>query len=861
MNDYDAPDFKKIFDSTPGIFLVLLPDAPKFTIMAANQARLKATMSGVDQIGRGLFEIFPDNPDDPNASGVQNLKHSLYQVLKERRPDTMAVQKYDIPNPESESGFEERYWSPVNTPVLDKNENILYIIHQVEDVTEYIRLKQQGNIQQRLTNELHEKVLKTESEVYIRAQEIQKTNLKLQQAHEEMQQLYAKVKELDEIKTQMFANVSHELRTPLTLIMGPVEELLNQGHLTKLQRDNLNLILRNARILLKHVNDLLDVARFESGKMSINFSEFDLGKLVRLTASHFESAMASKSIKLIVKTPDHLKIQADAEKIQRILMNLLSNAMKFCSQNGWVECSLNEDKHSAIITVADNGSGIRPELREVVFERFRQIKGGNARSVGGTGLGLAIVKDFVELHHGSVDISDTLDGGATFTVKLPLLAPAGTSIQKSVEDFQLSQDTSQVEEIPKDENIPEVSPKGKLPLVLVVEDNSDMRDFIGNTLKGEFQVIKAENGLDGLHKLRDLVPDIILTDIMMPQMSGDQMIEEIRKNEDYKDIPIILLTAKLDDELKLKLLGEGCQDFISKPFSQKELLLRVKNLVIMKESKEILSSELSIKSSDILSLTRELTLRKRELQNSLETTKVAKEQAEAANEMKSRLLTTVSHELRTPLTTLLLAVEMIPKKNPTVKESSSYRNILESSLKLKNLIEQLIEYSYIQSGSLIIKEDSFYPQELIESMIEEMDISANEKGIHISCSSNIQEMIIADCRLIKIVLYNLFSNAIKFTDRGNISIKASVKDDHLLLEINDTGAGIADDDLKKIFEPFEQLGPIQNKGLTGIGLGLPFVKGIVDALKGTIEVESERGKGSTFRISLPVKRLKSSFIK
>ena len=606
MNDHYAPDFKIIFNSLPGIFLVLLPDAPKFTIVAANQARLKATMSGVDQIGQGLFEMFPDNPDDPNATGVQNLKHSLYQVLKERKPDSMAVQKYDIPIPESEGiGFEERFWSPVNTPVLDQNGNILYIIHQVEDVTEYIRLKQQGNVQLKLTNELQEKVLKTESEVYIRAQEIQKANLKLQQAHEEMRQLYAKVKELDEMKTQMFANVSHELRTPLTLIIGPVEELLNNNNLTKLQREDLNIIQRNARTLLKHVNDLLDVARFEAGKMSINFSEFDLGKLVRLTASHFESAMASKSIKLTVKTPDHLKIQADAEKVQRILMNLLSNAMKFCSQNGWVECALKENTHYAMITVADNGSGIRPELREVVFERFRQIEGGDTRSVGGTGLGLAIVKDFVELHHGSVSISDTPGGGATFTVKLPLLAPAGTTIQKTAEDFQLSQDAAQVEETPRNEQLPEVSPKERLPLVLVVEDNSDMRDFIGNTLKKEFQVIKAENGLDGLHKLRDTVPDIILTDIMMPQMSGDQMIEMIRKNDDYKDIPIILLTAKIDDELKLKLLGEGCQDFISKPFSQKELLLRVKNLVIMKESKEILSSELSIKSSDILWLTRD----------------------------------------------------------------------------------------------------------------------------------------------------------------------------------------------------------------------------------------------------------------
>ena len=278
----------------------------------------------------------------------------------------------------------------------------------------------------------------------------------------------------------------------------------------------------------------------------------------------------------------------------------------------------------------------------------------------------------------------------------------------------------------------------------------------------------------------------------------------------------------------------------------------------MKESKEILTSELSLKSSDIVSLTRELTLRKRELQNSLEITKLAKEQAEAASELKSRLLTTVSHELRTPLTTLILAIEMIPRMNPSVKESSYFQHILESSMRLKKLIEQLIEYSYFQSGKLVVSEDEFSPRELIDNMIEEMGLSAKEKGIHLSYSSNIQEKIIADCRLIKIVLYNLFSNAIKFTDRGTISINASIRGNNLFLDISDTGAGMAANELKKIFEPFEQLGPIQNKGLTGIGLGLPYVKGIVDTLKGKIEVDSELDKGSTFKVTLPIKRPDSS---
>lgn len=847
------PDFEKIFDWAPGIFLILLPDPPKFTIIAANKARLQATMSSDSQIGKGLFDMFPDDPNDPNATGVENLRHSLLRVLKTAKSDTMAVQKYDIPKPDG-SGFEERYWSPVNTPVLDSNGKILYIIHEVEDVTDYILLKQTGDDQLKLTQELEEKVKIAEREVYQRAQEIQKANLKLQTAHDELNVLYTKVKDLDDIKTQLFANVSHELRTPLTLILGPVEELLNGHPLTRSQQDNLRIVQRNARTLLKHVNDLLDVAKLEAGKMTINYSEFNLAKLVRLTASHFESAMASKHIHFTIKTPRTLIVQGDEEKIQRIVMNILSNALKFVPKGGHVDCRLETNDHKVSITITDNGRGIKKELRDVIFERFRQIEGGPTRSTGGTGLGLSIVKDFVDLHHGAVGVSETPGGGATFLIELPQLAPAGVTIHK------MKTHLSSLEEINEEEREMSPSPPSESsqdlrPVALIVEDNPDMREFIGRTLADEFHVIKASDGKDGLLKLQTSNPDIILTDIMMPKMSGDQMINKIREDQRYHHIPIILLTAKIDDELKLKLLGDGCQDFLSKPFSQKELLLRVRNLVLMKKSKDILSSELSLKSDDILSLSKELTLRKRELQNSLEAVHVAREQAETASEMKSRLLASTSHELRTPLASILLATEFIIKKNPDIKDFFYFQHILKSSKRLKNLINQLIDYSYFQHGKLTVKEVAFSAQEVIDEIIEEMSPSAENKKIKLISQTDLQESIISDPRLIRIVLSNILSNAIKFTENGVITLKASLRRSNLLFEISDTGVGMSPEDLKRIFEPFEQLEPIQNKTIPGIGLGLSFVKGIIDMMKGSYQVESQLGEGSTFSVTLPIKTI------
>lgn len=851
MKDFQKPDFAKIFDWAPGIFLVLLPDAPRFTIVAANRARLKATKSKDQQIGRGLFDMFPDNPDDPEASGVQNLRHSLEEVLKTGKPDTMAVQKYDIPRPESEGGgFEERYWSPINSPVFDENGNVLYIIHQVEDVTEYILLKRQGSAQLKLTNDLQQKIHKAEEEVFVRAQEIQKAHLKLQKSYEEIRQLYIQNKELEKLKSQFFANVSHELRTPLTLILGPLELILSSDSLSNQHRTHLHLIQRNAEILLKHVNDLLDVSRIDAGAMTINYSELNLAKYFRIIAGNFESGMESKSIHLSVKSPDLLNAQVDEDKTQRILMNLLSNAMKFVQPGGWVECELKKKGQKVIISVADNGPGIRPELREAVFERFRQVESGLTRSVGGTGLGLAIVKDFVELHQGTIKITDTPGGGATFIIELPIFAPAGVPVKKGEYNVQAKSSKIGIVEPPKKKS---TLRKSNLPLVLIVEDNSDMREFISITLSEQFQIMTAENGLDGLNKLKTAVPDLILTDIMMPKMSGDQMIERIRKSEKFKDVPIILLTAKIDYELKLKLLGDGCQDYLSKPFSQKELLIRVHNFVTMKKSKEILSSELSTKSNDIFSLSRELTLRKRELQSTLETISIAKEQAERASEMKTRLLTIISHELRTPLTTLMLAIGIIQKKNPTVKKSQYFQNVHKSSIRLKELIDQMIDFANFQSGKLSIQETFINPQKVVIDVVEELNFSAESKGLELKVfAPDDTRPILADPRLIKIILYNIISNSIKFTSKGVITIRSLIADNNLRFEVTDTGAGISQNDLKIIFEPFKQLEPLQHKGSIGVGLGLAFVKGIVESLKGSCIVESKLGVGTKFVVQIPI---------
>src|SRR5687768_9438494 len=377
-----VPDFRRLFESAPGSYLVL---SPRLTIVAASDAYLRATMTIRENIlGRGLFDVFPGNPDDPAATGVGNLRASLERVLLSREPDAMAVQKYDIPRPGGD-GFEERHWSPVNSPVLGADGEVAYVIHRVEDVTDFVRLKEKGG--------------HLEAEIFRRAQELQEANRRL--------------RALDQVKTQLFANVSHELRTPLTLILGPVAALLADPDLADAHRHRLAVVQRNARLLLAHVTDLLDLAGLEAGKVALAYARADLAGMVRQVADHFTSFAHERHFAFTVEAPETLWAEVDLPKLERVLMNLLGNAFKFTPAGGRIRCRLATDDTTgrARLEVADSGPGVPAPAREAVFERFFQADEGPTRRFGGTGLGLAIAREFVDLHHGSTAGSEPAEAG------------------------------------------------------------------------------------------------------------------------------------------------------------------------------------------------------------------------------------------------------------------------------------------------------------------------------------------------------------------------------------------------------------------------------------------------------------------
>jgi signal transduction histidine kinase len=601
MSSSSQPDFRALFESAPGCYLVL---DPGLVIVAVSDAYLDATLTERTEIvGQHVFDAFPDNPDDPGTEGARNLRASLARVLREGKGDAMSLQKYDIPRPPSQGGgFEERFWSPYNSPVLTPDGSVAYVIHQVRDVTDFVRLRGEDGTG---ANTVSDAGAQAEADVVSRAREAAIQGRLLKEANEDLTTRFAQSQELDRLKTMFFSNVSHELRTPLALILGPAERMLVGLTDDDPHRQDLEVILRNARTLLGLVNDLLDTAKLEAAKITLDYTELDLAHLVRLVANNFETLAADRSVTLEILAPTPLTAQVDAGRVQQVLLNLLSNAFKFTPAEGTVRIELRDQpsEGTARIEVADNGPGIPAEYRAEVFERFHQLEGGGTRTPGGTGLGLYIARELVTLHGGAIGVGEAPEGGALFFVELPVHAPHGAAVWpgepvslESLESLEVPQfqpvpdsrgygahDTAFLSDL---SDLSDRSDGDDAPLVLVVEDNPDMNRFVCDALVGTFRVRAAFDGRQGFEMARALRPDLIVCDFMMPEMSGDELVRAVRAEPRIDGTPILILTARNDPSARIGVLRQGANDYLLKPFFQPELWTRADNLVKIKRAEE-----------------------------------------------------------------------------------------------------------------------------------------------------------------------------------------------------------------------------------------------------------------------------------
>ncbi len=426
--------------------------------------------------------------------------------------------------------------------------------------------------------------------------------------------------EIDRVKTTFFSNVSHEFRTPLTLMLGPLEDLL-AGHaspLAETERETLDLVHRNGLRLLRLVNTLLDFSRIEAGRVEASYELTDLAAFTAQLASVFQSAIERAGLRFTVACDTiTAPTYVDRDMWEKIVVNLLSNALKY-TLAGEIEVRLRQEENHAVLCIRDTGVGIPESELPRLFERFYRVKGTQGRTHEGTGIGLALVQELTRLHGGSVQVTSAPSGGSTFCVRLPIgrshlpaervnavrsLASTALGARPYVEEalrwIPGAGPELALEDVILDHGLvtPTAGRDGVRPRVLVVDDNMDMRDYLRRLLTGRYEVAVASDGEEALRSLREQRPDLVLSDVMMPRLDGIGLLRAIRAEPSFASLPVVLLSARIGEEASVEGLEAGADDYLTKPFSARELLARVHaNLEMARLRHEVARRESELRS-------------------------------------------------------------------------------------------------------------------------------------------------------------------------------------------------------------------------------------------------------------------------
>ncbi len=809
--------YEKIFERLPGRYLIL---SSALEIVAVNDAYLEATMRTREQLlGRYVFDAFPENPDDP-AGGVDKLRDSLGFVLATRQAHTMGLTRYDIPR--QGGGFEERYWSPINTPVLDERGEVAVIIHRVEDVTEYVRLRERG----------HE----MEHELFVRGQEIERLNRQLSEKnadleirHRERERLHERLREADRIKTTFFANVSHEFRTPLTLILGILQQWPDGEPITQERRA---VLIRNAGRLLKLVNNMLDFARIEAGRMHVSFAPADLVELTQRAAAAFEPLVQQAGLEYEV-TCDELSqpVYVDVESYEKIVLNLVSNAFKYTTA-GKIAVRLQQHARGVRLVVEDTGVGMPQEELPRIFERFHRVRNSAGRSIEGTGIGLALTRELVEMHGGTIEARSELGRGSRFVVELPFgrahhppeqvseaaalpsaPTPATDTWELYVDEATgwLGADATPVPAPPRRQR--HLGPPAR---ILVADDNPDMRQYIASLLQPLGEISSVPDGRAALEVARQEQPEVVVADLVMPEMSGLELVRALRGEERTAKTSIMLVSAHAGEDARLQGLRAGADDYMVKPFPARELVERVEMLA----------------------------------QRAREQRRLAEE-----SRRKDEFLAILAHELRNPLAPLRTGIAVLEHDLHLSERSKRTLAIMNRQLVgLARLLDELLDVSRITRGRIELQKELVDLRQVARTAAESAQglVEARQHELAISLPDAEAWSHVDPVRMEQ-VLTNLLTNAAKYTPPGGrIWLSVEPGDHDIEVRVRDTGIGLAPHELPSIFGLFEQVRSGRTRDQGGLGIGLTVVKQLVEMHGGTVEARSPGpGQGTELIVRVP----------
>ncbi|MCX4903024.1 ATP-binding protein [Streptomyces sp. NBC_00878] len=549
---HPAPDFRRLFDSTLSPLLVLTPD---FTIVEVNRAYLTATGTRRSIVGRPIFDVFPDNPDDPSADGVTNLRRSLETVVSTSRTDTMALQRYDIPTDatdatDAKAGFVERYWSPVNTPVLDADGRVTHIIHRVEDVTEFVRLRRAGHERARAAAEAQMRAEGMEIDLFVRAREIREVNEQLRRVNGELDAAGRELQEEQRAKDRFIATLSHELRNPLAAATAATELLaldLPGGH------PALSVLERQLGILARMSNDLLDGTRAVTGRLDLVRERVDLRSVVESACADMCGLFGHEGRALDVRLPDGpVLVDGDRLRLAQVLTNLLSNALKYTLPGGRTDVCLSSLDGQAEITVGDDGIGFEPGQAEELFGVFMRAAPTGPRTPEGLGLGLAVARTVVELHDGRISAhSDGPGKGASFRALLP------TATADAAQPAR-----------------PAAAARAQRQLVvLIVEDNTDLAATYRSLLERQgHHVTVVHTGTDAVTATEAHLFDVVLCDLGLPDMDGYTVARAVRSRPHGAGVRLVAVSGFSRDTDRTLAHEAGFDAHLAKPLPLADLL-------------------------------------------------------------------------------------------------------------------------------------------------------------------------------------------------------------------------------------------------------------------------------------------------
>jgi len=683
-----------------------------------------------------------------------------------------------------------------------------------------------------------------------------KRRLLLFRLNHELDNINKSLKEIDQKKSRFFANVSHELRTPLTLILSPIQDLLHKQNISNEVNNTLSMVKDNALRLLKLVNDLLEIVRLEEGKTQLNKVPIILNNLLDGLIDSVDHLAHSKNINITKQlTNENIIILADHRALEKAFLNLLVNAIKFTDSGGNIIVNSFTDsrKKTAHVEVKDTGIGMSASELPYIFDRFRQIDGSATRTQQGTGLGLALVKEITEYLDGQIEVISSPDNGTTMHISFPLCADKTLNIIDTYTQYIgnnfltdpldrifKSAELTGVKNLASDDSSTQFIPDNTdKPLLLIIDDEPDMQRYLISILRTDYQLLYASNGSQGLALFAKHRPDLVLLDLMLPEIDGLEVCSRIKQHKSEAHTKVILLTARADEKTKIEALKRGSDDFLTKPFSSLEIKTRLNNLY------------------QTAQLQRDLQQQNMQLQKALDELKhtqsqlIQSEKINALGNLSAGLL----HEINNPLNYTLTALQ-VAMNDPVILQDEGLLDICEDMYegmqRISNIASDLRVFAH---PSDVTMHAPFLFSSILEKALRFSSLEKNGLNIKHHDCQNVWAM--GSEAHITQVLINLISNASNAIHNAkqeniiNINISCHQELQRIFVSISDNGIGIKKELLSQIFDPFFTT---QDIG-TGMGLGLSICHTIVKSHGGKLIVDSEENEGTTVTFDIGLARL------